>query len=153
MAGIHKKATLIKAWVLKDDAPYQYENKIILLELEESGTNPTKQKWLVPLERDICVMLSCLNQEIQDGCHLEIMRHMYMYMYTVIHHTAKGWQLVHWPTQKCSYCKNGQKSSKDFNPSRHNVFSTGMYLLAVLGSQGIVVKHTCTAAIFFHTVD
>ena len=57
--------------------------------------------------------------------------------------------------------KNVQKSSKNFKPSIHNVVSTGtnifakiwlsMCLLAVLGSQGIVVK--CTAAIFFRTVD
>ena len=45
---------------------------------------------------------------------------------------------------------NVQKSSKNFKPSKHNVVTTGtnfakkiclfMYLLPVLGSQGIVVK-------------
>ena len=57
--------------------------------------------------------------------------------------------------------KNAQKNSKLFKPGIHNVVSTGknftknvafyMYLLAVLGSQGIVVK--CIAAIFFRMAD
>ena len=78
----------------------------------------------------------------------------------------KTWRLVHLliirsvqRPFKRSY-KNAQKSSKNFKPSIHNVVSTGrnfakkiwlsIYLLAVLGSQGIVVK--CTGTIFCRTV-
>ena len=58
--------------------------------------------------------------------------------------------------------KKAQKSSRNFKLSIRNVISTeknfakkkmrlSMCLLAVLGSQGIVVK--CTAAVVFHAVD
>ena len=48
--------------------------------------------------------------------------------------------------------KNAQKSSLNFKPSKHNVFSTGKCQVAVLGYfTGIVVK--CKATAFFCTVD
>ena len=52
--------------------------------------------------------------------------------------------------------KSAQKGSENFKPCVHNFVSTGVnfakiWLMAVLSSQGIVVK--CTDAIFFRTVD
>ena len=56
--------------------------------------------------------------------------------------------------------KNAQKKYRNFKPSIHNVVSTGTNfaknmavkkILAVLGSQGIVVKYT--GAVYFGTVD
>ena len=56
--------------------------------------------------------------------------------------------------------KNAQKRSENFKPCIHNFVSAEInltkygflcVLMALFGSQGIVVK--CTAAIFFRTVD
>ena len=84
-----------------------------------------------------------------------------------IHRTEKDGDLCIYPqfleniSHKNAHKKRKEKFSKNFKLSIHNVASTGtnlwkkvwlfMWLLAVLGSQGIVVK--CTAAIFFRTVD
>ena len=53
--------------------------------------------------------------------------------------------------------KNGQKIVKNFNPSIYNVVRTGtnlpsMFLLAVLGSQGIVIMKMCSRP-FLRLVD
>ena len=69
-----------------------------------------------------------------------------------IHRTQKygDWEFLAYEDPKHTH-KNAQKISKNFKPSIHNVVSTGtnfakkklsMCLLAVLGSQGIVVKYT-----------
>ena len=73
----------------------------------------------------------------------------------------KRWRLVHQPIILQILIKTQRKSSKNFKPSINNVDSKGtnftkknwlsMCLLAVLGSQGTVVKYT--TAMLIRTVD
>ena len=87
--------------------------------------------------------------------HLEIIMASSNQKVSEIHRTEKDGDWYIYP-QFLAH-KNPKKRSENFKPYIHNVVSTGMNFakiwlsMALLGSQGIVVKST--AAIFFRMVE